>query len=53
MRSQARGADRAAAARDALLALGYDIEWHDYAMEHSVCAQEIADLNRWLWRVLV
>jgi len=44
--------DRAAAARDALLALGYDIEWHDYAMEHSVCAQEISDLNHWLWRVL-
>jgi phospholipase/carboxylesterase len=43
---------RAAAARDALLALGYDIEWHDYPMEHSVCAQEISDLNRWLWRVL-
>jgi phospholipase/carboxylesterase len=43
---------RAAASRDALQALGYDVEWHEYPMEHSVCAQEIADLNRWLWRVL-
>ncbi len=44
--------DRATASRDALLALGYGIEWHDYAMPHSVCMDEIADLNRWLLRVL-
>jgi phospholipase/carboxylesterase len=44
--------DRATASRDALMALGYDIEWHDYAMPHSVCMDEIADLNRWLLRVL-
>jgi phospholipase/carboxylesterase len=43
---------RGTASRDALTALGYTIEWHDYAMPHSVCAQEIADLNRWLLRVL-
>ena len=44
--------DRATASRDALRALGYAIEWHDYAMPHSVCMEEIADLNRWLLRVL-
>jgi len=44
--------DRATASRDALLALGYDVEWHDYAMPHSVCMDEIVDLNRWLLRVL-
>jgi phospholipase/carboxylesterase len=44
--------DRALASRDALLALGYPVEWHDYAMPHSVCMDEIADLNRWLLRVL-
>ena len=38
--------------RDALEALGYTIEWHGYPMEHSVCAEEIADLNRWLLNVL-
>ena len=46
------GIDRAIASRDALRALGYDVEWHDYAMPHAVCMDEIADLNRWLLRVL-
>ena len=44
--------ERAIASRDALKALGYAVEWHDYPMAHSVCAQEIADLNRWLLGVL-
>ena len=43
---------RGAAGRDALLALGYAVEWHQYLMPHSVCAEEIADLNRWLLKVL-
>lgn len=43
---------RATASRDALKALGYSIEWHDYAMEHSVCPQEIVDIEGWLLRVL-
>ena len=43
---------RATASRDALLALGYPVEWHDYPMQHSVHPQEIVDLNRWLLRVL-
>jgi len=43
---------RAAASRDALAALGYSVEWHEYPMEHSVCMPEIADLNRFLLRVL-
>jgi phospholipase/carboxylesterase len=38
--------------RDALVALGYAVEWHDYPMEHSVCMEEIADLNAFLLRVL-
>jgi phospholipase/carboxylesterase len=44
--------DRGAASRDLLAALGYDVEWHEYPMEHSVCAEEVADLNRFLLRVL-
>jgi phospholipase/carboxylesterase len=44
--------DRATASRDALLALGYPVEWHEYPMPHSVCAQEIVDMNRWLLKVL-
>jgi phospholipase/carboxylesterase len=43
---------RARQSRDALVALGHPVEWHEYAMPHSVCAAEIADLNRWLLRVL-
>ena len=43
---------RATASRDALKALGYDVEWHSYAMPHSVCGPEIVDMNRWLLRVL-
>ena len=43
---------RGAASRDALAALGYGVEWHDYPMEHSVCMEEVTDLNRWLQRVL-
>ena len=34
--------------RDRLKALGYVIEWHEYPMPHSVCAEEIADIGRWL-----
>jgi len=44
--------DRALASRDVLVALGYQVEWHEYPMQHSVCAQEIVDLNRWLLRIL-
>lgn len=44
--------ERAVQSRDALQALGYNVEWHDYAMPHSVCVQEIVDLNRWLLKVL-
>ena len=43
---------RALASRDALVALGHAVEWHEYPMPHSVCAEEIADLERWLKRVL-
>ena len=43
---------RAMASRDALAQLGYPVEWHDYPMQHSVCPQEIVDLNRWLLKVL-
>lgn len=39
---------RGTASRDALRALGHDVAWHDYPMPHSVCAEEIADLNAWL-----
>ncbi len=43
---------RATASRDALTALGYAVEWHEYPMGHSVCAEELGDLRTWLLRVL-
>ncbi len=39
---------RGTASRDALVALGHQVEWHDYPMPHSVCMEEINDLNAWL-----
>lgn len=39
---------RATASRDVLQSLGCVVEWHEYPMAHSVCPQEVADLNRWL-----
>ena len=43
---------RATASRDALLALGQPVEWHEYPVQHAVSAEEIADLNAFLLRVL-
>jgi phospholipase/carboxylesterase len=43
---------RGHASRDALKALGYPVQWHEYTMPHSVCEEEIADFNRWLLQVL-
>ncbi|HVK93172.1 MAG TPA: alpha/beta hydrolase [Noviherbaspirillum sp.] len=44
--------DRAEKSRDMLQALGYSVEWHEYMMPHSVCAEEIDDISAWLRRVL-
>ena len=44
--------DRAVASKDALEALGYKIEWHQYPMEHSMALEEIRDVRAWLGKVL-
>lgn len=44
--------ERAAISRRQLEAAGYAVEWHEYPMEHAVCAPEIADISAWLQRVL-
>ena len=44
--------NRAQKSREALLALGYPVEWHEYPMPHSVCPQEIADISAFLRRIL-
>jgi len=44
--------NRAEMSRDLLQQLGYSVEWHEYMMQHSVCAEEVADIGNWLRRVL-
>jgi phospholipase/carboxylesterase len=39
-------------AKQLLEAGGYPLEWHAYAMPHSVCPQEVQDIAAWLRRVL-
>ena len=31
---------------------GYRVQWHDYAMGHSVCMEEINDISDWLTGIL-
>jgi phospholipase/carboxylesterase len=38
--------------RDKLAALGYQVEWHEYPMEHSSCPEEYRDIGVWLRKVL-
>lgn len=33
---------------EALKALDYQVSWHNYPIEHSVCMEEIQELGRWL-----
>lgn len=39
------------ASRLAMQKAGYNVEWHEYAMAHSVCAEEIADIRRFIMQV--
>ena len=41
------------ASRDQLIKMGYDVDWHQYPMAHSVCAEELRDLSAWFKRVLI
>jgi phospholipase/carboxylesterase len=43
---------RALRARETLVGLGYRVEWHEYSMPHSVCAEEVRDISTWLGGVL-
>jgi phospholipase/carboxylesterase len=44
--------DRAEASREALTALGCRVQWHEYAIPHSVCEEEIRDLTQFLGEAL-
>jgi len=40
--------DRAKESKTVLESLGYKTEWHEYRMDHSVNAEEITDIGKWL-----
>ncbi|MEZ5558897.1 MAG: carboxylesterase [Pseudomonadales bacterium] len=42
---------RAVTSREALRALNYQVEWHEYGMGHQVCPEEIRDIGAWLNRI--
>lgn len=44
--------ERAEKSRDILRDLGYQIEWTEYPMQHSVCAEEVDAIGKWLTQVL-
>jgi phospholipase/carboxylesterase len=43
---------RATRSRDLLQQWGYSVEWHDYAMQHSLCQEEVDHISAWLKRIL-
>ena len=43
---------RGRASRDALVALGHAVQWHEYPIAHTVSMDEVADLQAWLLQVL-
>jgi len=43
---------RAHQSRDLLKSIGYQIEWHEYLMQHSLCQEEIDDIAAWLKKLL-
>lgn len=44
--------DRGQKSAEVLRRLGYQVEWREYPIGHSVCMEEIRELNDWLVRVL-
>ncbi len=44
--------DMSKASRNVLQNQQYSIRWHEYAMAHSVCAEEITDIQEFLQQVL-
>lgn len=43
---------RAEASRDLLVSLGYQVEWHAYAMQHTLCLEEVQHISAWLKKVV-
>lgn len=43
---------RARDSKEALVSLGYQVEWHEYTMQHSLCLEEVQDISKWIRKVL-
>jgi phospholipase/carboxylesterase len=43
---------RGQASCELLRELGHPVDWHEYPMAHSVCLEEVQDLNAWLLKAL-
>jgi len=43
---------RAQTSHEALKAMGYQVEWHEYMMQHSLCLEEVQDISKWIRKVL-
>ena len=44
--------DKAKRSREILEKLGYPVTWKEYPMPHSVCAEEISDISKFLVNLL-
>lgn len=43
---------RAEQSRAILAELGYQIDWHAYPMQHSLCLEQVRDIGNWLRKIL-
>ncbi|NNG23165.1 alpha/beta hydrolase [Telluria aromaticivorans] len=43
---------RAQESAEVLKKLGYQVEWHEYMMQHSLCLEEVQDISKWFRKVL-
>lgn len=43
---------RAQQSAQVLKELGYQVEWRQYTMQHSLCLEEVRDISAWLQKVL-
>ncbi|MBD8657266.1 alpha/beta hydrolase [Oxalobacteraceae sp. CFBP 13730] len=43
---------RAEESRKVVEALGYQVEWHAYPMQHTLCLEEVQDISKWIRKVV-
>lgn len=43
---------RAEESRKVLETLGYQVEWHAYQMQHTLCLEEVQDIAKWIRKVV-